>query len=123
MAQVDLKISGKSYGIACDDGQESRVLELGQIINDMVDQINQAGLGARNDAHALVLAALMMADEKEELKARLDSISKGGSLDAIQVQEKVVYKGLSNDEEALIVGAVKHLASRIDGLSQRMETN
>ena len=123
MAQIDIQIHGKSYGIACDDGQEARVTELGGVIDAKVREIAQAGLGTRNDSHALVLTALMMADEIEDLRSQLAQGKAVGPVvsSAPQVQEKIVYQGLKAEEEELIVGAVKHLANRIDGLSQRME--
>ena len=121
MAQIDIQIHGKSYGIACDDGQEERVVELGQVIDSKVREIAQAGLGTRNDSHALVLTALMMADEIEDLRSQVAQVGGSAVPTATKIEEKIVYQGLKADEEELIVGAVKHLASRIDGLTKRME--
>lgn len=42
MAEVNLSIYGKSYGIACDDGQEDRVLELGGYVDARLREIATA---------------------------------------------------------------------------------
>ena len=67
MAEVNLSINGRNYGIACDDGQEKRVKELGYYVDQRIKEIARAG-AANNDAHLLVLTALMLADEIYELR-------------------------------------------------------
>jgi cell division protein ZapA len=62
MAEVNLIIHGRTYGVGCDDGQEKRVRELGQYIDKRVKEIAGAG-GAATEAHLLVLTSLVLADE------------------------------------------------------------
>lgn len=130
MAQVNLNINNKKYPIACDDGQEDRVHELATQIDTRVKEITAAGLGTRNDSHALVLAALMMADEMDELRRKASFGKKPQAEQPKSTQattqgsktvEKIVYKDLAPEDEQLIVGAIEHLTGRIDGLAKRME--
>ena len=60
MAEVNLAIHGRSYGIACDDGQESRVMEVGRYVDARAREISQAG-AAGNETHLMVLTALVLA--------------------------------------------------------------
>lgn len=62
MAEVNLMIHGRTYGVGCDDGQEKRVRELGQYIDKRIKEIASTG-GAATEAHLLVLTALVLADE------------------------------------------------------------
>jgi cell division protein ZapA (FtsZ GTPase activity inhibitor) len=69
MSEVNLMIHGRTYGVGCDEGQERRVRELGAFIDrHMRDMAAAAGTSA-TEAHLLVLAALVMADELFDLKA------------------------------------------------------
>lgn len=66
MSEVNISLSGRQYGIVCDPGEESRVRALGQIIDSKLQQLTNAG---SNEMYRLMLAALMLADELEDLRA------------------------------------------------------
>ena len=117
MAEVSLAIHGKPYGIACDDGQEERVTELGQYVDSRLREIASAG-AASNDSHLLVLTALVMADEIYDLR------------DSIHELQQTVNAGsangeggssISKEEEEVIVNAIQHLRQRIDTVAGRLE--
>ena len=67
MAQVDLLVNGQSYRIACEDGQEDRLVDLAAMVDgkiaELVNQIGQVGSN-----RLLVMAALVIADELVDLK-------------------------------------------------------
>ena len=69
MAQVDVLINGKSYNVACDDGQEDHLLQLAgyvdQRVQDLVNSVGQVG-----DARLLVMASLLISDELSEIYAK-----------------------------------------------------
>ena len=62
MAQVDISINGKTYRMACDEGQEERIRDLSTMVDahvkDLVQQVGQVG-----DTRLLVMASLLGADE------------------------------------------------------------
>lgn len=62
MAKVTISLNGKAYSVACDEGQESRVLELSSYIDQRIRKIAQVG-AASSEQHLLVLGALVLADE------------------------------------------------------------
>ena len=45
MSEVQVKINNKSYGIACDEGQEDRVRELGNYVNERLTALMNSGAG------------------------------------------------------------------------------
>ena len=39
MAQVDLLVNGQSYRIACEDGQEDRLIDLAAMVDEKVAEL------------------------------------------------------------------------------------
>ena len=67
MAQVDVSVNGQSYRIACEDGQEDRLVDLAAMVDEKVlGLVNQIGQVGSN--RLLVMAALIIADELVDLK-------------------------------------------------------
>ncbi len=69
MAQVELRIGDRSYEIACRDGEEPRLRALAAIVDEKATAAGRA-LGGMNEARRLVVAAIMLADELSEARAR-----------------------------------------------------
>ncbi|MCD8497876.1 MAG: cell division protein ZapA [Alphaproteobacteria bacterium] len=108
MAEVSVNINGRKYGMECDDGQEGRVVDLGQYVDHKVKQIAAAGAAA-GESHLLVLTSLMLADEVMELKKHVanGNAPEGGIATSVE-------------DEALIVNAIDHLAGRIEAIAAKM---
>ncbi|MCB9991829.1 MAG: cell division protein ZapA [Rhodospirillales bacterium] len=115
MAEVSLNIHGKAYGIACDDGQENRVMEVGQYVDNRARDIASAG-AASNENHLLVLTALVLADEVKELRDNLRSAQANSNVSSGQVSAT----GLSVEEEAQIVQSIEQLANRIESVAGQL---
>jgi cell division protein ZapA len=67
MGQVVVEIGGRSYMLSCRDGDESHLTELASGIAKKADGLTQS-LGPMSEARLLLMAALMVADELEELR-------------------------------------------------------
>jgi len=68
MANVTLQIGGRSYTVACQDGEEEHISSLGRAIDGKLDAL---GANVRqNESRTLLFAALLLADEVFELKKR-----------------------------------------------------
>lgn len=65
MSNVNLEIGGRSYAVACENGQESHVLRLGRAIDTRLSTMPTAA--GQSEARMLLFAALLMADECHEL--------------------------------------------------------
>ena len=89
MAQVDVLINGKSYNVACDDGQEDHLLQLAgyvdQRIQDLVNSVGQVG-----DARLLVMASLLISDELSEIYAKKTKNNNIESTSQFLVEQKLV---------------------------------
>ncbi len=119
MAEVNLNIHGRDYGIACDDGQESRVMEVGNYVDSRVRGIASAG-AASNENHLLVLTALVLADEVRELKDNIQTVQSHAPA-VPQAEPQVVYQGLAEDEEHKIIESIERLAVRIESVADRLK--
>jgi cell division protein ZapA len=123
MAEVSLNIHGKSYGIACDDGQEQRVVQLGKYVDARLREIAGGG-GAGTESHLLVLTALMLADEafeNREHAAALYHQAQQQNRQQQSQQPQSAVNGMSEDEERMIASAIDKLAGRIDSVAQRLQ--
>jgi cell division protein ZapA len=62
MGQVAIPLNGKSYRFVCGDGEEARILALGEYLRSKLDALGH-GAGRPGDDRMLVMAALLIADE------------------------------------------------------------
>jgi cell division protein ZapA len=98
VARVEIAINGRTYTVACDEGQEDRVRELGAYVDD---KLKSLGGGGASEAQLLVLTSLVLADELIELRQG------NGALDP--------------DEERVLLGAVEHLTRRVEAIAARLD--
>ncbi len=104
MAEVSVTINGSKFNIACDEGQEQRVMDLANFVDSRVKEI--AGTGT-NEKHSLVLASIVMADEMFDMR------------DAAANGNKIPLNGLqiTDEDEGQIVTAIDQMVSRIDKIA------
>ena len=100
MAQVDVAINGKSYKIACDDGQEDHLLELASNVDQRVQQL-VSSVGQLGDARLLVMACLLISDELSEAQRN--------------------KKQVENDAEDMLVHTTNDLATRIERIAEMLD--
>lgn len=115
MAEINLTINGRAYGVSCDEGQEKRVIELAAFVDERVKSLSRAST-ASNDTHLLVLASLMLADELQETKNM-----QANHAAAVQQSRKPPVAGLGKDEELTLAKVLDHLTSRIETLASQLE--
>lgn len=71
MAQVNVTIAGRTYRMACDDGQEDHLLSLAEQVNGHVDHLRDS-FGDVGDMRLLIMASLVLADDLHEARRKLD---------------------------------------------------
>ena len=121
MPKVDVSINGRSYAVACDDGQQDRVRELAGMVDSRVKQLVGPGpVGGIGETQILVLAGLMLADELTETKAALGAHELDGHGKPAQAEPSLSEPSLSAEDEELLVAAVDHLTDRIGVIADRL---
>src|SRR5690606_31747800 len=113
-AEVTIHINGRAYDIACDAGQEGRIVDLASYIDQKLQQIARAG-AAYNDAHLTVLTALAIADELFDSR----EASEAPARSAKAQQTPVVADNKENEQAFLKI--IEQLTKRIDGIAARVQ--
>jgi cell division protein ZapA len=72
MAQVTLRINGYAYTLGCKDGEEKHLEAMGAEVSNRVEGV-RAAAGPSGEARMLVMAALLMADDIFDLRAKLEA--------------------------------------------------
>lgn len=85
MSEVGLRIGGQTYMVACGEGEETRLIKLGKMIDAKL-QAMKGNLSAQ-DAQNLLFAALLLADELDE--ARSNASNSGKAEDAGPIADKL----------------------------------
>ena len=104
MAQVDVSVNGQSYRIACEDGQEDRLVDLAAMVDEkVIGLVNQIGQVGSN--RLLVMAALIIADELVDLKNEAGSSQK--------------LEDNSNQQDTVL--ALQEITKRIENIADQVE--
>lgn len=69
MSNVHLSIGGRTYTVACDEGEEGRVTALGRLIESKVQALG--GAAGHTEARLLLFVSLLLADELQEARSAL----------------------------------------------------
>ena len=108
MSQVSVQINGRTYQIACDDGQEAHLARLGQYIDNRVQELT-AAVGQVGDARLLVMVSLLLADELSDAYAELKVASANDGAAA------------RLDREENLTAALESVAQRIESIAESLE--
>ena len=100
MNQVDINLDGRTYQVACEDGQEERVSELAQLINGHMQRQRLSG-DLHNASHIrlLVMTSLLLADEMVDLRHTVEAVER--------------------DSERRATAALEQAADRIEAIAAR----
>jgi len=70
MAQVNVTIGGRTYRMACDDGQEEHLLKIARELDQKISHLREA-FGEVGDTRLTVMAAITIADDLSEAQRRI----------------------------------------------------
>ena len=73
MAHVSVTIAGRHYRMACDEGQEEHLIRLARDIDARIFDL-RAAFGEIGDQRLVVMAAITIADELAEARARIKAL-------------------------------------------------
>ncbi|MEM6743582.1 MAG: cell division protein ZapA [Pseudomonadota bacterium] len=97
MADVDMAIAGRSYRVACADGQEASLAEAGAMIAREAETLRAqfgSGFNTLSEARVLLMAGLMLADRVKEGPA---APAIAPEVEVKDISEEVEQKGLFED--------------------------
>jgi len=110
LPQVTVNIAGKTYRMACADGEEDHLEGLARLLDARIGQMRES-FGEIGDMRLQVMAALTIADEVSELRG------KAGKLEA----EVAELKDLVANGDARTHESEERFAKAIVSASERIE--
>lgn len=123
MPQVAVQINGKTYRMACDEGQEAHLLDLAQRFDATINSL-KGSFGEIGDQRLTVMAGVMVTDELVEaghkirgLEAELASLRARGS--GQQSRETQLATGLNKAAETIEALTAKLTPSSADDKGKR----
>ncbi|QDG75729.1 cell division protein ZapA [Labrenzia sp. PHM005] len=114
MAQISVTINGKSFRMACDDGEEQRLEGLAARFDGWIGELKSA-FGEIGDQRLTVMAGIMATDQLSELERKVTRLEQ--ELAAAKDQEAAAVNNMSQHEEDLS-RAVNTAAARIESLAE-----
>ena len=101
MAQVQIEVGGRRYQVACRDGGEERLLQIGRLVDARAADVSRA-IGKGDEARELLTTALLLADELDEARSVVTEL---------------------HAEEGARTAAITRCAERIDALAAKLEND
>jgi cell division protein ZapA len=121
MAEVSISINGRVYDIACDNGQEGRLVDLASYVDQRLQAIARSGAAYSGD-HLMILTTLVLADEIFSAKKQIESMESGDTAPALRAPRKggAAAPAALEDEKAL-AKVIEQIAKRIDGIAAKVQ--
>ena len=102
MAEVTIEVGGRRYDVACRDGEEAQLRRVAMLVDQKAEQARTA-VGNANESRLLLLAALLLADELNDLR-------------------QGTRVPLPPDTDSALADAVEELAARVETLAEHLES-
>jgi cell division protein ZapA len=114
MNHINVTINGRQYRMACEDGQELRLLKLAESLESRVTEL-RGKFGEIGDARLTVMAALTVCDELLDANARLAVLEE--ELEA-QRHQRVAATDRARVTQVAVTNALNAAADRIEKTAQ-----
>jgi cell division protein ZapA len=116
MPLVNVKVSGRAYTIACDDGEEEHLKDLASHVDSKVRELLES-VGQVGDQRLLLMAALLITDEFYEARSKLESHAKTAG-DLANAHEEI--SGRLNQAETQAISLMERSAKRAEDIAARL---
>ena len=116
MPVLEIEINGRTHQIACDDGQETHVRTLAGEIDEQVRDMAESMGGQVSDSTLLLLTAMMLGDEVNEMKALNHKLK----LQA-ENQAQSFEQGKAQAIERRVAEILSEITEDVDGLTKSIE--
>jgi cell division protein ZapA len=107
MPQVSIQIANRTYELACGEGEQERVHELGAYVDSKIDELRKQMPPGTAEVKLLVFAALMLADESREAR----SLAK---------QAENARASATDNAETLASALEELITSRVDKIQKKV---
>jgi cell division protein ZapA len=116
MAQVTVTIAGKTYRMACDDGQEDHLHGLADRLDRTIDDLRGV-FGEIGDQRLTVMSAITVLDQLSEAERRVGALE----AEVAALREGGQHLAATQREaDGRLAGRVIHAAERIEALADAL---
>jgi cell division protein ZapA len=116
MAQVVVTIAGRTYRMACDDGEEARLEHLARDFDARITGL-RASFGEIGDQRIIVMAALTLADELGEAQRQIAELKNQLADSDGETRSREARSAQRQDRVAAALGEA---AQRIERIAHKM---
>jgi len=114
MSHINVTINGRQYRMACEEGQEVRLLKLAENLETRIQSL-RGKFGEIGDARLTVMAALTVCDELVDTSQRIRNLEDElGKLRDV----RVAAVDRARDTQAAVANALNAAAERIERTTQ-----
>jgi cell division protein ZapA len=114
MNHINVSINGRQYRMACEDGQEVRLLKLAESLESRVTEL-RGKFGEIGDARLTVMAALTVCDDLFDANARIRVLEE--ELES-QRNQRVAVADRARVTQVAVANALNAAADRIEKTTQ-----
>jgi len=114
MSHINVTINGRQYRMACEEGQEVRLLKLAESLEARIESL-RGKFGEIGDARLTVMAALMVCDEVQDANNRIRALEE--ELVALR-DVRVAAADRSKATQIAVANALHAAADRIEKTTQ-----
>lgn len=116
MAHVTVNINGKTYRMACEEGQEEHLLGLAERLNGYVGNLKGA-FGEIGDQRLTVMAGITIIDELQEAYRRIRSLE--ADIETLRAsRDEALGKAFSAESE--LARQISAVAGRIESIGDKL---
>lgn len=112
MGQVTVRVNGRQYQVACDDGQEDRLSELSVQLDQRIEELRATVGSGAGEQRLLVMAALLLVDEVSEARAEAGRLRAAGP---------AAPEPGDRREETALADTLALMAARIEAIADKFE--
>jgi len=116
LPQINVTIDGRSYRMACGEGEEAHLTGLAATLDGRIAEMRKS-FGEIGDMRLQVMAALTIADELAELRSRIATLE--GNVAELRAAAETAERGRTEDAERAAFGigrAAEHIGRLADAL-------
>jgi len=112
MSQVAVQINGKTYRMACDEGQEAHLLDLAMRFEKNISSL-KGSFGEIGDQRLTVMAAIMVQDELVEQQRKVAGM---------EAELAQLRTNAATPNEVDLAKALAQTAARIEAVSAKLKS-
>jgi cell division protein ZapA len=111
MPLVNVMVNSRAYTIACDEGEEEHLKELAAHVDAKAREV-LGSVGQVGDTRMLLMAALLIADERQELTGKVQANSSEGERQTLHLR--------AEQAESAAADALESAAKKLEDIAVRL---